>query len=265
MRAAVGIAALLVAGLACWWALAFALQRTLLFPRSMAMGGPADLERARGERLWLEAPGGRVEAWLLPAEGAGGRRPLVLYAHGNGELIDHWLDELGPLRSLGVSVLLVEYPGYGRSAGSPSQASITEAMVRAYDLAASRPEVDAGRIVGWGRSLGGGAVCALSRERRLAALVLESTFTSVARMARRFGLPRLLVRDPFDNEEAVRAFDGPILLVHGERDEIVAPEHARALHAAAPRSELHLTACGHNDCPRPWDALRRFLAGHGLL
>src|SRR5262245_43221118 len=265
MRAAVGIAALLVAGLGGWWALAFALQRSLLFPGSMAVGGAEDLERARGERLWLEAPGGRVEAWLLPAEGDGDRRPLVLYAHGNGELIDHWVDALAPLRSLGVSVLLVEYPGYGRPAARPSRGSITEAMVLAYGLAASRPEVDAGRIVGWGRSLGGGAVCALSRERRLAALVLESTFTSVARMARRFGLPRFLVRDPFDNEEAVRAFDGPMLLVHGERDEIIPPDHARALHAAAPRSELHLAPCGHNDCPRPWEALERFLAAHRLL
>jgi len=265
MRAAVGIAALLVAGTVGWWAFAFALQRSLLFPGSMAMGGAGDLERARGERLWLETPGGRVEAWLLPAAVRAEPGPLVLYAHGNGELIDHWPDEFGPLRSLGISVLLVEYPGYGRSAGSPSQPSITEAMTLAYDLAASRPEVDAERIVGWGRSLGGGAVCALSRERRLAALVLESTFTSVARMARGFGLPRFLVRDPFDNEEAVRAFDGPMLLVHGERDEIIPPDHARALHAAAPRSELHLAPCGHNDCPRPWEALERFLAAHRLL
>jgi hypothetical protein len=138
-------------------------------------------------------------------------------------------------------------------------------MTLAYDLAAARPDVDAERIVGYGRSLGGGAVCALSRERRLAALVLESTFTSVRSMARRFGLPRFLVRDPFDNASAVRAFEGPILLVHGERDEIVAPRHARALLAAARRAELYLSRCGHNDCPRPWDALRRFLAGNRLL
>jgi fermentation-respiration switch protein FrsA (DUF1100 family) len=266
LRGAIGIAALLLGGLACWWALLFVLQRSVLFPRPIAAGGTADPERARGERLWLEPPGGRVEAWLLPAARRGeGRRPLVLFAHGNGELIDHWLDELEPLRAFGVSVLLVEYPGYGRSAGSPSQASITEAMVLAYDLAASRPDVDPERIVGWGRSLGGGAVCALSRERRLAALVLESTFTSVRSMARRFGLPRFLVRDPFDNADALRGFAGPVLVVHGERDEIIAPDHARALHAAARRSELHLTRCGHNDCPRPWELLERFLAAHRLF
>ncbi len=266
LRGVIGIAAFLLVGVACYWALLFALQRPLLYPRPIAAGGTAGLERARGQRVWLEPSGGRVEAWLLPAAGrAEARHPLVLFAHGNGELIDHWVDELEPLREWGLSVLLVEYPGYGRSAGSPSQDSITEAMSLAYDFAASQPDVDADRIVGWGRSLGGGAVCALSRERRLAALVLESTFTSVRSMARRFGLPRFLVRDPFDNASAVRAFEGPILLVHGERDEIVDPRHARALHAAARSSELHLSRCGHNDCPRPWDALRRFLAEHRLL
>jgi fermentation-respiration switch protein FrsA (DUF1100 family) len=84
-------------------------------------------------------------------------------------------------------------------------------------------------------------------------------------MARGFGLPGFLVRDPFDNEQAVRGFAGPILLVHGEHDEVIPASHAAALHAAAPRAALHLVPCRHNDCPRPWDALRGFLAGHGLL
>jgi hypothetical protein len=257
---------MLLLGVAGYWALLFSLQRAVLFPRPIAAGGAAELERAGGERIWLAPRAGRVEAWLLPAAaGAGSRRPLVVFAHGNGELIDYWADELAPLRAWGLSLLLVEYPGYGRSAGSPSQSSITEAMTLAYDFAVSRPEVDAARVVGYGRSLGGGAVCALSRERSLAALVLESTFTSVRSMARRFGLPAFLVRDPFDNASAVRAFAGPILLVHGERDEIVDAGHARALHAAARRAELHLTGCGHNDCPRPWSELQRFFAEHRLL
>jgi fermentation-respiration switch protein FrsA (DUF1100 family) len=267
VRAAIPIAVgVLALGVAAYWTLLFFLQRPALFPGSRAADGRAVLDRAGGEQIWLEPPGGRVEAWLLPAsESEQGRSPLVVYAHGNGELIDDWADAFAPLREWGFAVLLVEYPGYGRSAGQPSQASITAAMVAAYDRVASRPEVDPARIVGYGRSLGGGAVCALSRERPLAALVLESTFASVRRIAQGFGLPGFLVRDPFDNDRAVRVFAGPILLVHGERDEVVPARHAAVLHAAAPRSLLHLVACGHNDCPRPWDALRGFLAEHGLL
>lgn len=277
LRGALLVAAgLALAGVAAWWTLVFFLQRAVLFPRSLAVGAEADPARAGGERWWLALPEGRVEAWWLPAErtaaaetrGAGpepGPRPLALFAHGNGETIDLWLDELARLRAWGVSLLLVEFPGYGRSQGSPTQRSVTAAMAAAYDRAAARPDVDRERIVGYGRSVGAGAVCALARERPLAALVLESPFASVRAMARGFGLPGFLVRDPFDNEAVLRAFPGPVLIAHGERDEIIPPSHAHALHAAAPRSELHLLPCGHNDCPRPWDALEAFLAAHGLL
>jgi fermentation-respiration switch protein FrsA (DUF1100 family) len=251
---------------ALWWALAFVAQRALLFPRSAIQAGAApDLERLGAERLWLESDGGRSEAWLLPARTGGAPGPLIVYAHGNGELIDHWAEAFEPARALGVSALLVEYPGYGRSAGTPSEASIRAALVAAYDRAAARGDVDVRRIVGWGRSLGGGAVCALAHERRLAALVLESTFTSVRSMAAGFFVPGFLVRDPFDNLALVRGFERPLLLLHGERDEVVAVAHAYSLHAASRGAELQLLPCGHNDCARPWDAVLGFLAAHGLL
>ena len=265
-RVALGSAlAVAVLALALWWVLAFLLQRTVLFPPGRSPPRDVDLARLGGERVWLDADGSRAEAWLLPARAGAPRRPLLLFAHGNGELIDDWRDAFEPARERGASVLLVEYPGYGRSGGAPSESSIRAAMRAAWDHAASQERVDRARIVGWGRSLGGGAVCALAEERPLAALVLESTFTSVRDMARRFLVPGFLVRDPFDNLSLVRRFEGPLLLLHGERDEVVAVDHARALAAAAPRAELHLLPCGHNDCPRPWSQVLGFLAVHGLL
>jgi hypothetical protein len=188
-----------------------------------------------------------------------------VYAHGNGELIDHWLHEFEALRARGISVLLVEYPGYGRSSGIPSERSITGAFTAAYDWAAAQPHVDARRIIGHGRSLGGGAICALARERALAALVLESTFTSIREQVRRYGVPGFLVRDPFDNLARVREFEGPVLVLHGERDTSIPVDQGRALHGAARASELHVLACGHNDCPRPWPTLLRFLEERRLL
>ena len=189
-----------------------------------------------------------------------------MFAHGNGELIDDWIDSFETPRAWGASVLLVEYPGYGRSSGAPSEASIAAAMIAAYDWALTRPGVDPARIVGWGRSVGGGAVCALARERSLAALVLESSFTSVRSMANGIGLPAFLVRDPFDNLATVASFAGPVLIVHGERDSMIPVAHARELHEAAKDSRLWLEpSCGHNDCPRPWAVLREFLLEKGLL
>jgi fermentation-respiration switch protein FrsA (DUF1100 family) len=223
-------------------------------PREEAMLGPGD------RRVWLESPGARTEAFLLPSASPGIPAPLVIYAHGNGELIDVWIDQFEPLRRAGASVLLVEYQGYGRSTGKPSQRAIAQAMAAAFDWAASQPGVDRARIMGWGRSLGGGAICALARERKLAALVLESTFTSVRAIAWDvFRVPGFLVRDPFDNLEVVSSFAGPILLLHGDHDSSIPVAHAHALQAAAVDADLHVLPCGHNDCERPWELLLPFV------
>ena len=207
--------------------LACAMQRHALFPAPAAAGRSA-FERIPGaERLWLETEGARAEAWYLPPLlGAPGPAPLVVFAHGNGELIDDWADAFEPPRRWGAAVLLVEYPGYGRSTGSPSQTSIAATMQSAFDRMAERSEIDAARIIAYGRSLGGGAACALARERKVAALVLESTFTSVRSLARGFGLPGFLVRDPFDNLSALRAYLG----ARPDR-----PRRARRDHPGGPR------------------------------
>ena len=249
-------------------ALIFFGQRRLVFPGSTAPGhvGP---ESQSGEHIWLDRGGERTEAWLLPARGGTAAGPLLLYAHGNGELIDHWVDAFEPARALGASALLVEYPGYGRSGGAPSEHSIRATMLAAYDYALLHRGFAADRVVGWGRSLGGGAVCALARERTLAALVLESTFTSLASMARRMGLPALLapllLRDRFDNLGVLAQFSSPVLILHGERDEVIPPAEAEALHGASAGAELHWLPCGHNDCARPWPIVLGFLAAYGLL
>lgn len=249
-----------IAAVGCYFVRA-AGQR-LLYPAPPFAGDDDVVLGPRSERIWLDGPGTRTEAFLLASTSGDRPAPLVLYTHGNGELIDHWIDQFEPLRAAGVSILLVEYPGYGRSSGSPSEASIRQAMVVAFDWAAAQPGVDRTRVIGWGRSLGGGAICALARERPLAALVLESTFTSVRAMAHElFRVPAFLVRDSFDNLEVVRAFAGPILLLHGEHDQSIPLAHARALQTAAAHAELLVLPCGHNDCARPWELLARFLRG----
>jgi len=241
-------------------------QRKLVFPGSQALGSVTP-ESVGGERIWLDTSGAHTEAWLLPPRAGSG--PLIVYAHGNGELIDHWVEAFEPARARGAAALLVEYPGYGRSSGEPSARSIGAVMQAAYDFALQQRGFAGRPVVGWGRSLGGGAVCSLARSRTLNALVLESTFTSVTQMARLFGIPGWLapyvVRDHFDNLRVVRSFGGPILVLHGEHDEIVPAAHAQTLAQVGNGVELHLLPCGHNDCARPWPLVLQFLGAHGLL
>jgi len=256
---------------AAYCTLLFVMQRQVLFPRYMIpTPPPPDFKTLRAETWLLETSFGKVEAWYLPPAAADGRpTPAVIFGHGNGELIDYWPDELRGFSPMGIGLLLVEYPGYGRSAGSPSQESIAETFVMAYDRLAARPDVDPSRIVLFGRSLGGGAICDLALKRPSAALILMSCFKSVSAFAVRYLAPSFLIRDPFDNLAVVRQYQRPVLVLHGEFDEVVPFRHGQALHAAAQDGKLIVYLAGHNDCPPDWAVFWRdvadFLKANGVL
>ena len=233
----------------------FLMQRSILFPRNQ-IPFPADTgtEISGLEKIWLDTEFGKIETWYLPPVSGQQAKPAatVIFGHGNGELIDYWPEELQNFTRMGIGLLLVEYPGYGRSSGTPSQKSITGAFVAAYDALLSREEVDPSRIILFGRSLGGGAVCALARQRPSAALILMSTFTSVQSMAAKFLAPKFLIRDPFNNLEVVKDYKGPVLVIHGQDDSIIPFAHGANLHRVAKNSRLITYESGHNDCPPDW-------------
>ena len=233
----------------------FLMQRQMMFPRGLIPTPPDSAQKIPGlERIWLDTGFGKVETWFLaPAfDTFRDPAPAVIFAHGNGELIDFWPDELKTFTKFGMGLLLVEYPGYGRSAGKPSQESITQIFIAAYDMLAKRKDTDPSRIVLFGRSLGGGAVCALAAKRPSKALILMSAFTSVRSFAIRYLVPKFLVRDPFENLAMVQNYKGPVLILHGKQDNIIPYSHGLKLHQAAPHSKFISYDAGHNDCPPDW-------------
>ncbi|RNC67668.1 MAG: alpha/beta hydrolase [Desulfuromonadales bacterium] len=253
-------------------ALCFCAQRALIYPgRAITVDAQPPAASARLVPFWLDTSHGRVEAWFLPAKGVlpGERRPVVIFFHGNGEVIDFLPEQAEGFRELGMGVLLVEYPGYGRSGGTPSEAGITAAAVAAYDSVTKRSDVDSGRVVAFGRSLGGGAACALAGQRPVAALVLQAPFTSLRPFARRMLLPGFLLRDLFDNRKAVAAFAGPVLILHGSHDDIIPFAQGEELARTARNGQLVALSCAHNDCPPDWrefyGIIGTFLTRHGLL
>ena len=250
----------------------FFMQRQILFPRGLIPTPPQPDEGLPGiEEIWLDTPSGKVEAWFLPAtlEVPSQGAPAVIFGHGNGELIDYWPQTLRAFPEMGIGLLLVEYPGYGRSSGSPSQKSITDAFVAAYDILAARNDTDSDRIFFFGRSLGGAAVCALTAHRPSAALVLMSAFTRVRAFTLKYLAPGFLVRDPFDNLAAVQNYQKPVLIIHGRSDTIIPYSHGQALYKASHRGKLITYLAGHNDCPPDWNIfwqdIETFLQDIGII
>jgi hypothetical protein len=252
----------------------FMMQRHMLFPRDLVEVPPGEkiYIPEEVEQIWLDTADGRVEAWFMPpVQGsAQGPAPAVIFGHGNAELIDHWPEEFRRFSEMGMGLLLVEYPGYGRSQGSPSQESVTRTFVAAYDWLANQKDVaDPSRIVLFGRSLGGGAVCQLAAQRPSAALILMSAFTSARAFAKRYLAPGFLVRDPFDNLSLVKTYPGPVLVIHGDRDEVIPYGHGKKLAEAAQNGRLITYSAGHNDCPPNmrvfWKDMENFLRDTGIL
>lgn len=249
--------------------LMFVAQRRIIFPGVQRESPRVSATPPAGAtQVWLDASFGRVEAWFFPAA-AVAAAPTVVFAHGNGELIEDWQSEMEALSDVGVNALLVEFPGYGHSEGEPSRETIRETFAEAFDWLVEESDVPDDRIVAYGRSVGGGAAADLSQDRPVRALALQSTFTSAATMAREALLPGFLVRDRFDNMGAVADFEGPVLLMHGVEDEVIPFEHALSLASVREGLEVIEIDCGHNDCARVWpdilSSLTAFLRGNGLL
>jgi len=254
-----------------WCAVLYFYQDKMIFPADMAPPpGPAAVRSTVPvTRLQLDLEtGGRVEAWYIPApevslENPG---PAVVFFHGNAEIIDYQDHIVGGYRRLGCSMLLPEYRGYGRSAGKPSEKALVADAVRFYDQLVTREDVDASRIVFHGRSLGGGVAAQLAARRKPAALILESTFRSLAIMAHEYFVPSFLARHPLRTDRVVPEIDVPLLILHGANDTIIPVTHGRKLRDLAPPGTIYVEYdCGHNDFPGRgnrdayWNQIAKFL------
>ncbi len=243
-------------------------RHLIYFPTRGHEVTPADLGLAHEEVLVRAEDGVRLHGWFLPSKRS---QLTVLVCHGNAGNVSHRLDRALLMQSrLAVDVLLFDYRGYGRSEGSPDEEGTYRDARAAYRWLAGRG-VGPGRIVLFGESLGSAVALQLALESEARALVLESPFTSVPDMARAV-YPFLplwpFVRTRYDNLAKVRRLRMPLLVLHGDRDEVVPLAQARRLFTAAPEPKrfFAIPGAGHNDTyvvggEAYWRALREFLEG----
>ena len=237
----------------------------LFYPERGQSRTPEDLGMPYDE-VWVEASDGvRTQGWWIPGQDAA---PVVIMFHGNAGTIADRLENAQRLRELGVSIYMAEYRGYGESEGKPSEAGLY-ADSRAV-LAEARRRSAGQAVVIFGRSLGGAVAIDLASHERVEGLVAESTFTSLPAMASTTGIPfaaRLVAYD-FLSIDKIQSVTAPVLVIHGDADELIPLTMGKSLHAAAakaPRADFHRVAGGtHNDTWHVggtgyWDAWRRFL------
>lgn len=233
--------------------LAFALRNRLMFPvRGGGTGDPARVGMSDGQRVTIEtADGERLAAWYLPPRDTGNRIGAVLWLHGNAETVDGIGAVLREFRPPRAAMLAVDYRGYGGSSGSPTAAGVLRDAEAAFDWLAARPEVDATRIVVYGRSIGAGPATHVASVRPVAGLILESAFTSLRAMVRRHfpWVPTAVAPRVFDNLSAMGRVAGSILIIQGDQDDVVPPAMGRALAArAGARADLWvIVGAGHNE------------------
>lgn len=201
-------------------------KKMLFFPRTEHVAAP-DLIGVDYEDVYLtNRLGTRIHGWWVPLEGA---RFTVLFAHGNGGNVSHRLETIRIFRELGLSILIYDYSGYGKSEGEPTEEGMYADARAAWDWLVGEQGVAPGRIVLFGRSLGGAVTARLAAELvaeslRPAGMVLESTFTSVPDMGAYMypWMPvRSLAKYDYDSLEALADVDLPALFAHSENDEIV--------------------------------------------
>ena len=271
------LAALVTVGLlaAVLLGLIWSQQRRLIYfpwpdrlpPASSVLTGSQEIVVATEDGIHL---GG----WFLPAQG-GSPAPAVLVCNGNGGNRALRAPLATALSRAGLSVLLFDYRGYGGNLGRPSEDGLAADARAAQAWLAARPEVDPGRIALFGESLGAAVALRLAVERPPTALILRSPFTSLTDVGRQHypWLPvKWLLTDRYGSAARVAQLTVPLLVIAGERDQIVPAALSRRLYDAAsvPKRFVLVPGADHNDAAlldgaQMADEILRFLAQTAVL
>ena len=187
------------------------------------------------EDVWLETGDGvKLHAWWIPS--ATSQFTFVAF-HGNAANVAARAEVFRFLHALPANVLAVEYRGYGRSEGSPTEAGLYLDAQAAYDYLARQRGIAPGRIISYGQSLGTAVAVDLAAKREVGGIVLEAPFPSARAVARRvyWFLPglELMARSKFDTAGKLPGIHAPILIVHCVRDPVLALPHGEEVYARA--------------------------------
>jgi fermentation-respiration switch protein FrsA (DUF1100 family) len=189
-----------------------------------------------------------ISGWYIPAKN---EKAVILFCHGNAGNISNRLDSVRIFNSLSLSVLIFDYRGYGKSEGRPSEEGTYLDAEAAWDHLVTVKKIPPGRIIAYGRSLGGAVAAEIAARRSPAALIIESGFTSATDLGQKIypWLPvKLVSKFHYATIDKIGNIRCPKLIIHSRKDDIVPFEHGRMLYekASLPKEFLEIRG-SHND------------------
>ncbi|MDP2156978.1 MAG: alpha/beta hydrolase [Nitrospirota bacterium] len=222
--------------------------KMLYFPTKEIEQTPAAIGLSFDEVTFKTSDGMNIAAWYIPAPDA---MAVLLFCHGNGGNISHRLDSIRIFHNLGLSVLIFDYRGYGRSEGEPTEKGTYLDAEAAWNFLVKDKGIDSARIVIFGRSLGSAVAAELAMRRQAGALILESGFTSITDLGRKYypHMPvSLITRFHYATIDKVSSLALPKLFIHSPSDEVIPYEQGLRLYekAAEPKEFLQLRG-DHNE------------------
>ncbi|HEX7175750.1 MAG TPA: alpha/beta hydrolase [Pyrinomonadaceae bacterium] len=249
------LALLLVVGVPLLFYAVRRFERAATFYPVAFDGGPTWRLPRGAEDVWIKTRSGvRLHGWLVRTQ-RDAPAATVVYFHGNGGNLSYvgWLAE--ELAGRGFDVLVFDYKGYGRSEGATTdERSLYEDADAVYDYLTVERERAPERLILYGQSLGTAAVVDLASRRPCGALILESGLSSASDVAALLmpWAPRFLHRmgrNRLDTARKLARVERPVLVAHGEADDIIPVEQGRALYEAAkePKRLLIIPRAGHNN------------------
>lgn len=224
----------------------FSIESFIFYPEKEFWTLPTD----RGmeyEDVFLSCPDGvTIHGWFLPGRG----ETTLLFFHGNGGNISHRVEKVYLLCYPEISALLIDYHGYGMSGGRPSEESCyLDAMV-SWEYLTQKRQIPPKKIVLFGESLGGAVAIDLAVKKEIGAVILESTFTDIGSVMSRFvpGIGTFL-KKRFHSLSKMTKLKAPLLILHGDQDELVPYELGRKLFEEAnePKEFFTIRGAHHND------------------
>jgi fermentation-respiration switch protein FrsA (DUF1100 family) len=224
-------------------------ESQIFFPDPYLICTPAEAVLEYDDIWFTTSDGVRLHGWMVPAQPSIG---LLLFCHGNAGNVSHRVDNIRRLHDIGLSVFIFDYRGYGQSEGRISEAGFYQDAEAAYRIARQHADKAGEKLVLFGRSLGGIAAVHLGTQFPASGLILESTFTHMAAMAKEhfpLPVPESLLRHKLNALDKIPRVKAPVLFFHGDQDDIVPINLGKALFEAtvATKEWVTIPGAGHND------------------